>query len=398
MAQERATKFIGVTQGRTQRGTTCGQVRHGAPMSFSDDYLDELVMYFYSLTAIGRGDSARGRGLQVLYFLNYVWAAPKLPLYSYRPHRKPASFLAMAVDLYADLSHKHAELFFEGRSADVERSLKLFLQKTWFEFCTGLREGGLGRFADILDEVIRSALRNADQSDLPAELAQLDLYMTPAQFARFDRHAFIDHVPLHQLFAYLRFRPPGLWDVKSEQHPVGGDLRAAIRESYDVLWARVVTRVTHPNVVKLFAMLPINCFSLFTSTYTYQDEDFAVFYARLTDSRRPGRKWSPPAAYVGNTPEDREHFTFLTAGDKRDGFLRKAQRLERIGLSSTFPTTVAVFDAWLESPEHFRELRERAPWWRYLEHYRNDVTRERRLFLNCLIEEAATPGGGSWSR
>lgn len=370
-----------------------GLRRSTLPPPPENDYLRQLVTYFLGLTALGRGDSARGRSVQVLYFLNFVWSSPAMPLYGYRPHRNLVAFLAMTFDLLTDLIYGHTEAVLEGRTQAADRSLERCLGFSWSEFCHALSEARLARFADVLDEVVRSVVRNPAYSELPAELKRLGVYMTSSQLAQFDRGAFFDQLPLHRLFASLRFEPPGLWQARSEQHPVGGDLRAAIREGYDALWASAAARISEPDLTDLFAALPVDSLALFAKTYAFQDEDFAVYYARLTDSRRPGRTWRPAPDYAGFGPEERQHFTFLTAGDERDAYARKAQMLTRIGLSSTFPQTLRLFDGWLEAIDRFPELHTRAPWQRSLARHQAEITRKRRLFFEQLVQLAKARRG-----
>jgi len=346
-------------------------------------YLGLLVDYFAGLLAAGRGDSARARGLHALLFFEYVWSNAQLPLYSYRPSRRPAAFLAMVFDLVGDASGEYTQRLLGGDEARVRRELAERLAAPWQGLLAQLRGDGFVCLSRVLDETLRAALRHPGQSDLPAYLARLHLYMTPAQLPRVEVPRLLESLSVAEVFDYLRFSPLGPRRAGEEQHPASGDLRKAIRASYDPPWAAALAGL-EPGTVTLLAALPVDALALL-QTAEAVPEDFAVFYALTTDAHAPGRSWRPPPQFVA--PDDWSDFTFLAARGARDSLVRRAQGLSRLGLSSTFPETVRQFDGWLELPERFPELHAHRPWRQSVVAQADLIAQTRARFLGGLAQK-----------
>ncbi len=306
-----------------------------------DPYRRKLSDYFHSLVLSGRGDNARGRSLHVLHFLEFAWSRRDLPLNSYRPSRRPGAFLAMVFDLLGDASRGYTDMLLEGRRAAVLQDVGRRLKAPWHSFVGEVEASGFPRLAAVLDETLQAALRNPAQSGLPGFLRCLRLYMTPSQLALLDVRLLIGSLSVGEVLAHLRFDPPTASTGVEERHPVGGDLRKAIRASYDAPWRRAVEAVGEPDLVTFLAVFPVDLTAIALSGGLGADlDDFAVFYACVTDAKAPGRVWQAPDAYVGADEEARQHFAFLSARGTRESLSRRAQGLLRLGLSGTFPETL----------------------------------------------------------
>lgn len=351
-----------------------------------DPYVRRLAEHFHNLAVTTRGDSARGRSLHVLHFLEFAWSRPDMPLHSYRPSRRPAAFLAMVFDLLGDASRGYTDSLLEGRRADVLRDISGRLKAPWHSFVGELERAGFPELAAVLDETLQAALRHPAQSDLPAYLRRLRLYMTPPQFAQVDVRLLISSSSIEQIFAYLRFEPWAAQTVKEERHPVGGDLRKVIREGFDAPWRRALEEVGEPDFVTFFAALPVDLSALALGGHGTPFDDFAVLYACVTDAKAPGRLWQPPDPYVGADEEARQHFAFLSARGAEESLSRRAQGLLRLGLSGTFPGTFRHLDGWLERPERFPELHTKRAWQEAVAAQRGAIARARVRFVGRLAE------------
>jgi hypothetical protein len=340
-------------------------------------YLERMAEFFYGLIAEGRGDGARGRNFHILHVLNFVWSEPRLSLHRYRPSRNPGAFLAMAFDLLGDYLCGHGERLLEDQPHLVLPIIKSWLGLPWHAFRKRAIVAGLPYLAAVLDETVRVALRTPSKSSFPAYLKRLRLYMTPAQLARLDVNALIDRLPVGKILFYLRFTALPVREPGDERHPIGGDLRKAIRKTFDLAWRRALERQEKHDLVTFFAGLPVDGLRLLSS-----DDDFAVFYARLTDGREPGRIWQAPALYV---EEDWQHFLFLTG--RLDRLTRRELGLSRLGLSTTFPETIRYLDGLLEHAAGFPELHARRPWREAVESHKDRITQARLRFVEALAQE-----------
>jgi hypothetical protein len=316
-------------------------------------YLEQMADLFHGLIAEGRGDRARGRNFHILHFLNLIWSELGFPLHRYRPSRNPGAFLAMAFDLLGDYLCGHSERLLEDRPHLVLPIIKSWLGLPWHAFRERVAVAGLPHLAAVLDETVRVALRTLSKSSFPAYLGRLKLYMTPAQLALLDVNALIDGLPVGKILFYLHVTELPRREPGDERHPIGGDLRQAIRKTFDLAWRRALERQERRDLVMFFASLPVGGLRLLDPS----DYDFAVFYARLTDGREPGRIWQAPALYLAE--EDRQHFLFLTGRLPHDRLTRKTLGLLRLGLSATFPETIRFLDGLLERADGFPELHAR---------------------------------------
>lgn len=355
------------------------------PCVFDDDFLHKLSEHFHKLVETSRGDSARGRSLHVLHFLEFAWSKPEIPLNSYRPSRRPAAFLAMVFDLLGDTTRGYTDKLLDGQHSMVRRDIGERLKAPWYSFVGELEEAGFPELAGVLDETLSAALRHPAQSDLPTHLKRLRLYMTPSQLARLDVRMLVNSLSVAQVFAYLRFAVPADRTAREGRHPVGGDLRKVIREEYDTCWRSALGEVGDPDLVTFFAVLPVDI-AAFVSAQEQDGvlDDFAVFYACVTDAKAPGRVWQPPTLYVGEGEEAWQHFVFLSARGVQESLSRRAQGLIRLGLSSTFPETFRYLDGWLERPERFPELHTHRPWQEAVTTQRDAIAQARLRFVGRL--------------
>lgn len=362
---------------------------HGAThVSEESVYMHTLISYFYGLVAACRGDSARGRSLHALSFLEFVWSRPDLPLYHYRPSKRPAAFIAMVFDLLGDASRGYTEALLEGTYEALRRDLEKRLEAPWCAFLEELREARLPHLAQVLDETVRAALRQPSKSTFPDYLKRLRIYMTPAQLEQLNLQLLMNRLSVADVLTYLRFTPVKPGSLGDEQHPAGGDLRKAIRDGYDSHWRTALETIGTPDLPKFFACFPVDVLTLAALAVPQQhqsfEEDFAAFYAGVTDAKAPGRIWHPPEPYVGPEEEDRQHFAFLTARGEQDSLSRRARGLTRLGLSSTFPQTIRGLDSWLEQVNCFPELHHHQPWREAVEANKDAIAQARIRFLDGL--------------
>lgn len=181
-------------------------------------YLEALEAYFQHLVTKGRGDSARGRNLHALQFLDLSWSLPQLPLSHYRPSRNPGAFLAMTFDLVGDATQHYTERLLESeRDIEQERALigqqiRAQLQLPWQVFLAQLRQANLPRVAVILEEVISSVTAISARSTFPTYLERLPLYLTPSQQQRVNPEAVLQAAAVADIFSSSSsFRPRMTW-------------------------------------------------------------------------------------------------------------------------------------------------------------------------------------------
>lgn len=359
------------------------------------EHVNQLAADFATLVTGSRGDSARGKNFYTLHLLDFIWSQPQFPLYTYRPTRNPAAFLAMVFDLIGDYLHGYADRLQDesGRTKhtpSLQTTIRRRLGTRWDCFIDELVIAGLSHLAAVLDETTKTVLRSRSRSSLPSYLHRLRVYMTPSQLAQVKVNALIDHLTVMEVFSYLGFRK--LSASGQEQHPVGGDLRKSIRETFDEGWQRALEKQSERNLVTLFASQPVDILRLTAMAATSNeltDCDFAVFYAVITDAKAPGRTWQPPEAYVGSGEEDQQTFAYLTARTPQDVLSRKLQGLARLGLSSTFPKAIRVLDTWLAQAEDFPDLHARRPWRQTILAAKDEIAQARARFLHTLTTELA---------
>ncbi len=330
---------------------------------------EALTDRFVGWLCEGRGDGARGRHRQVLMLLETAWSRPGWPLHGYRPRRDPGAFLAFVADLVFDLRYRTGEraLGISGPLGREREHLRAFLRERlvapWRCLLDDVRSLGWARIAEELEATISGALPADAQPDLPLATA----------------------------LACLGFQPVARGD---EHHPVAGDLRAVVRRTLDAPWSAAVAAWTRRDLVGFLATWPVDPLALLCApgaVAELRDLDFAVFYARVTDARAPGRRWSPPAALVPPDRDSVEHFTALSGRLTGDAVGRREQRLQRLGLSATFPAVVGHLDAWLASPQSPAELAAGAPWLDAVE----DVAERLDLARRALLASVSQRIGGT---
>ncbi len=318
-------------------------------MQFStgvDEPVAHLADRFLRLVAEGRGDGARGRNLYALRCLDAMGSADGPLHLPYRPTRNPAAFLAMVFDLAGDAIHGyHTRLdggAMHAREASdaVHGHLVERLLAPWTSFAAELHGAGFTHLATLICETVLEALQRPAVSDLPAVLEELRSWMTAKQNARFDADRFVRDLPFHRVLTLLRF------DAKSdstagdrEQHPSGGDLRALVRRRFDGPWRRTAERVGRGDPIAFLASWP---FDVSWLTEHADGEDFAVAYAVATDANRPGRHWTAPSPYVND--QDRAAFEALSGRGAKGVAERREARLQRWGVSATYPSSTTVVD------------------------------------------------------
>lgn len=325
---------------------------------------DALTDRFVGWLCEGRGDGARGRHRQVLMLLETAWSRPGWPLHGYRPRREPGAFVAFVADLVFDLRYRTSEraLGLSGPLALEREQLRAFLRERlaapWRSMLDDVRSLGWRRIAEELEAIIGGALPAGAEPDLPLATALERLGFEPG--ARGDEH-----------------------------HPVAGDLRAVVRRTLDGPWSAALDAWTRRDLVGFLAAWPVDPLALVGApgaAAELRDLDFAVFYARVTDGRAPGRRWSPPAALVPPGRDSLAHFMALSGRLPEDADGRREQRLQRLGLSTTFPTTVTWLDACLASAQSPVELAAGAPWLDAVEAVAERIDVARRALLASVSQ------------
>ena len=326
---------------------------------FTPRKAEALTERFLGWLCEGRGDGARGRHRQVLMLLDTAWGRPGWPLHGYRPRRDPGAFVAFVADLVFDLRYRTGEraLGISGPRARERERLRAFLRDRltapWRSLLDDVRGLGWQRIAEELEALIGGALPTRAEPDLP----------------------------LAAVLECLGFQGVARRD---EHHPVAGDLRAVLRRTLDGPWSAALASWTRRDLVGFLASWPVDPLHLLEApgaAAELRGLDFAVFYARVTDGRAPGRRWSPPAALVLPDRDSVEHFTALAGRLPDDAVGRREQRLQRLGLSATFPAVVAHLDAWLASPASPADFVAGAPWVDAVEAAAERIDVARRAFL-----------------
>jgi hypothetical protein len=150
-----------------------------------------------------------------------------------------------------------------------------------------------------------------------------------------------------------------------EKHPQGRQVRKALRGAIDHGWSATLEahgpEIEEP-AIKVFASLPLPLrasIATIESVLSRVGEGldhvpFAVFYALLTDARKGGRVWQPPAGYLDARGFDRSAYD-TSVGNRLESTRSRRRRyvrpatLSEFGLSAVYPRTVAKIDRWLES-------------------------------------------------
>ena len=301
-----------------------GDRRTGPP----PPYLDEVAAHIRRLAVSGRGEDVRGRNLLALHVLETSYAHGWL---SYAPHRDVGRWLVMLLDLV-------------GARAGLAPEVRL--ERTVGAFLDDLRDVGLRRIADVTDAAVVHGLSR--------RLVWPRLALEPVA-PRLSMGAVLWHVG----FRSDTYRS----QVHFEKHSQGKLIRRKIGTTLDELWAQAVHQQlggAPPTALHVMAALP-PAFSVVLaqveSALRRVDESldgmpFAAFYALVTDAARSGRRWDPPDRFVEGWAYSREDFEravgrTLKGAHSRKRRYRRSVALAELGLSSFFPTTVALIDSWL---------------------------------------------------
>lgn len=303
-------------------------------LAVPDRYVVQFERRLRSLAVDGRGDDARGRHLASLYALEWAY---RNGLFEYRPSRDPGRWLVLLLDV---------------AGARMGLSPATRLRRPVGEFFARLGRIGL----DLVAQRTRTALLAsvARAYGLQSRLATQTL----------------DRMSVASVLWSLSVPVSGT--AEREKHPQGRQVRKALRARIDGAWsARLVTLQTAGTVdaTVMLSAIPIS----FTVTARAvqaalvrvgEDLDqapFAVFYALLTDARHGGRVWRPDDAYVEGGSYDRATFDAtvghaLQTARSRKRRDRRSIALAELGLSATFPATIARLDRWLraEPPDELR--------------------------------------------
>lgn len=299
--------------------------RHVGP---PEAYLEEVAAHLRRLALTGRGEDVRGRNLLALHVLETAYAHGWL---SYAPHRDVGRWLLMLLDLV-------------GARAGIGPEARL--ARTCDAFLDELRDVGLRRLADVT----RSALLQA----LSRRFAWPGLALAPV----------VRRLSVGALLWHLGFRADAyLAQVHFEKHSQGKLIRRKIGTTLDELWARAAHRQlagSAPTAQHVLAALPPAFpvvleqveHALARVDESLEGAPFAVFYALATDAARSGRRWDPPERFVEGWAYSREDFEravgrTLSGVHSRRARYRRSVGLAELGLSSFFPTTVALVDGWL---------------------------------------------------
>jgi len=295
-------------------------------------YLDEVASHIRRLAVAGRGEDVRGRNLLALHVLEMSYAHGWL---SYAPHRDVGRWLIMLLDLVG---------------ARVGLTPEARLERTVDAFLEDLRDTGLRRVADVTEAAVVSGLSRS--------LAWPRLALEPVA-PRLSIGAVLWHVGFHSS-AYRS-------QVHFEKHSQGKLIRRKIGSTLDELWARAARRHLNgapPTALYVLAALP-PAFPVILAQVegalhrvdeSLEGMPFAVFYALVTDAARAGRRWEPPDRFVEGWAYSRDDFEravgrTLKGAHSRKRRYRRSVALAELGLSSFFPTTVALIDGWLEGCE-----------------------------------------------
>lgn len=288
-------------------------------------YRDELEGVLRGFVNVGRGDDARGRHLAALLSLE---TALEHGLFSYRPSRDAAAWLMLLVDVVG-------ERLALTPAARLDMPVRAFL--------SDLARLELRTTARVTEEALASALARC--TGLDAALAR----------------GLLAHVGVAALLWTLGYRAR---DLNGERHPQARHVRKLVRARVDLAWERQLRALEgrrRIDALDVLAALPISfrhAARAVQMVLRRVDEDlehvpFAVFYALVTDARRGGRVWRPPARYVESGCYSRAVFD-ATVGHALDGSRSRRRRYGRsvalsdLGLSAMYPSTVARLDAWLE--------------------------------------------------
>ena len=283
--------------------------------------LDHLLREFVTG---GRGDDARGRHLASLYALEGAFA---LGAFDYRPTRDVAAWTMLLIDIVGE----------RLALAPADR-----LDMRVAEFLGRVGELGLRRTALITEEALLATLARA--TGLDSSLAR----------------PLLGRLRVAALLWTLGYRGHG---SNGERHPQARHIRKLVRARVDAAWegqvrAREGRRIV--DALDVLAALPISfgqASKAVQAALRRVDEDlahvpFAVFYALVTDARRAGRVWLPPARYVEGGCYTRATFD-AAVGHVFDGSRSRRRRFGRsvalsdLGLSAVYPATIARLDVWL---------------------------------------------------
>lgn len=294
-------------------------------LAVPERYVVQFERRLRSLALDGRGDDARGRHLASLYALEWVY---RHGLFEYRPARDPGRWLVLLLDV-------------AGARMGLSPSARL--TSPIGEFFARLGQIGLGQVAQRSRAAVFASL--ARTYGLPTTLT-LPL---------------LDRMSAASVLWSLGV--PACATEEREKHPQGRQVRKALRARIDGVWsARLVALETARPVGAAVTLgaIPISFAVLASAVQAalvrvgedLEQVPFAVFYALLTDARRGGRVWRPHDAYVEGGSYDRATFDTtvghaLQAARSRKRRYRRSSALAELGLSATFPATIARLDRWL---------------------------------------------------
>ena len=334
--------------------------------------LDALADRFVRWRLDSRGDSARGRHRHTLMLLELAWQRPGWPLHRYRPRRNPGAFLALVADISADVLG--GALPVSGPPTSVRErmyaSWRERLARPWTMVLDDLRAAGWPTVARVLEAHVVAALQ--------AE---------PGPSSN-GAHGGAGEPSLAQALTMLGVaaRDGGA----AEQHPAAGDVRLELRRRLDPAWSRALQAWSRTDLVGFLAAWPVDAYELLTDPTTctaLSSYDFAVAYAWLSDARAPGRTWCPPPQLLPADPLAQETFAALAGRASDDPLTRREFSQLRLGLSATFPATIAGLDRRLATRAALPELHAGARWLGAIEAIAERVAVARRTFLEHVAAE-----------
>lgn len=265
-----------------------------------------------------RGDDARGRNLQSLYFLE---RALRHGWFTYRPSRQPGRWLMVVLGLVG----AQAGVPPEGRLRLSGRAVREMLKRV-----------GLPRLALLTLDVLSEALshtRALRQADCSAGVVR----------------GLVERMSVAALLGHLGYdedqNGPGR---NLETSTVAQQLRRLVVRHLDPLWAAALEAVTTPGLAEVLGGLPPGFSGIERAVRRafehagehLPDGNFALFYSLVTDAALgTGRTWIPDERYVHGAAFTRADFEALRRG---------AVPAARLGLSGACPASVACIDGWLE--------------------------------------------------
>ncbi len=396
------------TQNQTSQHLTAQQLMPAVEQVRSPAY-QKVLAHFLRLAQPSRGMATSGRRLQVLFVLEQLYAeSPENDLFKLKTPEKWLSFLVDVLGRYQasadklllagidDWYHGDRQRWQDAWQPRLEASLDQSLNA----FVGYLEDNGLAHLAAFTKQVTLAYLRTHKQS-----LARVQL----GDFV----HAYpLAELPLAEIFALL----PPLAETRQqmplfattsgqERHGAVRKLLASWQARLADPWFKVVTTWAAELDKALEGYHMVACLPAGLASFRHVHEVldkhlghdtsgcvFAVYYKLASDAKQratkkgatqQGRVWSAPAHYGGSALE--EFFDIYQSGDRE-------LALVQLGLSASYPDTVAWLDACLDAND-FVELGDGTngpAWYEYIDEHANLIAALGRAFAEAVSQNLLT--------